>query len=170
MIIVKLLIPLTLDLAAIGVLSNAAENLFVQINIVRVHGSVKCHGNHLRYIDGLDLTRDSCTISGTETIGQTALSRIALRGSVGIAINSWNIRNQSINSLRIDCLCFANLQQAFSSEPSLQSGLSSQKSAFSIHSPFPQDNLPSGQMGSSVFSLGRALRGPANVRENIFQL
>ena len=53
----------TLDLAAIGILSNATENLLVQINIVGVHGSVKGHSNHLGYIDGFDLARDSCTIS-----------------------------------------------------------------------------------------------------------
>lgn len=52
------------------------------------------------------------------------------------------------------------LLQAFSSDPSLQSGLSSQKRALSMHSPLPQESLPSGQMGSSVFSLGKALRGP----------
>lgn len=55
--------------------------------------------------------------------------------------------------------------QAFSSDPSLQSGLSSQKRALSIHSPLPHESLPSGQMGSSVFSLGKALRGPESLME-----
>merc|ERR1719507_1014238 len=46
--------------------------------------------------------------------------------------------------------------QAFSSEPSAQSGVSSQKSAFAMHSPFPHCSWPSGQTGSSVFRLGSA--------------
>uniref|UniRef100_A0A1A9ZBW0 Uncharacterized protein n=1 Tax=Glossina pallidipes TaxID=7398 RepID=A0A1A9ZBW0_GLOPL len=50
-------------------------------------------------------------------------------------------------------------QQAFSSDSSLQSGLPLQKSSFSRHSPSPQDSLPSGQMGSSVFRIGLTLRG-----------
>uniref|UniRef100_A0A1B0ANM5 Uncharacterized protein n=1 Tax=Glossina palpalis gambiensis TaxID=67801 RepID=A0A1B0ANM5_9MUSC len=53
----------------------------------------------------------------------------------------------------------APLKQAFSSDSSLQSGLPLQKSSFSRHSPSPQDSLPSGQMGSSVFRIGLTLRG-----------
>ena len=49
--------------------------------------------------------------------------------------------------------------QAFSSEPSGQSALSSQKSSLSIQSPLPHWSCLSGQTGSSVFRLGRALRG-----------
>lgn len=52
-----------------------------------------------------------------------------------------------------------NLLHAFSSLSSLQSGLSLQKSSFSIHSPLPHCNLPSGQTGSSVFKIGSTLRG-----------
>uniref|UniRef100_A0A1A9WHZ1 Uncharacterized protein n=1 Tax=Glossina brevipalpis TaxID=37001 RepID=A0A1A9WHZ1_9MUSC len=48
----------------------------------------------------------------------------------------------------------APLKQAFSSDSSLQSGLPLQKSSFSRHSPSPQDNLPSGQMGSSFGVVG----------------
>ena len=53
--------------------------------------------------------------------------------------------------------------QAFSSEPSGQSALSSQKSSLSMQSPLPHWSCLSGQTGSSVFRLGRALRG--SVRE-----
>lgn len=51
------------------------------------------------------------------------------------------------------------LLQAFSSDSSLQSGLSLQNNSFSIHSPLPHCNLPSGQTGSSVLKFGIALRG-----------
>lgn len=52
-----------------------------------------------------------------------------------------------------------HLLQAFSSDSSLQSGLSLQNNSFSIHSPLPHDNLPSGQTGSSVLRIGKTLRG-----------
>lgn len=51
--------------------------------------------------------------------------------------------------------------QAFSSDSSLQSGLPLQKSSLSTHSPLPHDNFPSGQTGSSVFRMGKTLRGSA---------
>lgn len=54
------------------------------------------------------------------------------------------------------------LLQAFSSDSSLQSGLSLQNSSFSIHSPLPHDNFPSGQMGSSVFKMGNTFLGSDN--------
>lgn len=52
-----------------------------------------------------------------------------------------------------------NLLQAFSSDSSLQSGLSLQNNSFSTHSPLPQESLPSGHTGSSVFKIGITLRG-----------
>lgn len=58
-----------------------------------------------------------------------------------------------------------HLQHAFSSDSSLQSDLPLQKSSLSRHSPSPQDSLPSGQMGSSVFRMGLALRGSVGVGE-----
>ena len=52
-----------------------------------------------------------------------------------------------------------DLQQAFSSDPSAQSMLSSQNSFLSIHWRLPQASWSSGQMGSSVLKRGRTLRG-----------
>lgn len=52
--------------------------------------------------------------------------------------------------------------QAFSSDWSLHSYLSLQNSSLSIHSPLPQDNLPSGHTGSSVFRIGSTFRGSAD--------
>lgn len=56
------------------------------------------------------------------------------------------------------------LLQAFSSDSSLQSGLSLQNNSFSMHSPFPQDSLPSGHTGSSVFRMGITFLGSAQNR------
>jgi hypothetical protein len=49
--------------------------------------------------------------------------------------------------------------QAFSSDWSLQSNLSLQKSSLSIHSPLPHDNFPSGHTGSSVLRIGSTFLG-----------
>lgn len=54
-----------------------------------------------------------------------------------------------------------NSLQAFSSDSSLQSGFPLQNSAFSIQSPLPHARFPSGQIGSSVFSIGRIFLGSA---------
>lgn len=50
-------------------------------------------------------------------------------------------------------------QHEFSSDSSLHSGLPLQNSSFSIHSPLPHDNFPSGQIGSSVFRMGNTFLG-----------
>ena len=55
--------------------------------------------------------------------------------------------------------------QAFSSDPSEQSRLSSQNNFLSIHSPLPHCNWPSGQTGSSVFKLGRTRLGFDNLSQ-----
>lgn len=60
---------------------------------------------------------------------------------------------------KVKFIALSYLLHAFSSDSSLQSGLSLQNNSFSIHSPLPQDNLPSGQIGSSVFKIGNTLRG-----------
>lgn len=52
-----------------------------------------------------------------------------------------------------------NLLQEFSSDSSLQSGLPLQKRSLSTHSPFPQESLPSGHTGSSVFKIGSTFLG-----------
>lgn len=57
------------------------------------------------------------------------------------------------------------LLHAFSSDSSLQSGFPLQKSSFSIHSPLPHDNFPSGQIGSSVFRMGNTFLGSKSIDE-----
>lgn len=54
--------------------------------------------------------------------------------------------------------------QAFSSDPSVQSGDPLQKSSFSMQSPFPQANFPVSHMGSSVARRGVASRGSNSSR------
>lgn len=55
------------------------------------------------------------------------------------------------------------LLHAFSSDSSLHSGLPLQNSSFSIHSPLPHDNFPSGQTGSSVLKMGNTFLGSKHV-------
>lgn len=67
------------------------------------------------------------------------------------------------SALRETFVDYFNLLQEFSSDSSLQSGFPLQKSSLSIHSPFPQDNFPSGQTGSSVFKMGSIFLGSVKV-------
>ena len=77
----------TFDLAAVGVLTKSAKDLFIKIDIVGIHGTVEGQGDHLGNIDGLQFAGDSGTIGGAETVGQTALSGITFRSAVGIGFH-----------------------------------------------------------------------------------
>jgi hypothetical protein len=59
-------------------------------------------------------------------------------------------------------LYFSYLLHADSSDSSLHSNLSLQNSSLSIHSPLPQESLPSGHTGSSVLRMGSAFLGSVN--------
>lgn len=56
-------------------------------------------------------------------------------------------------------ILYVYLLQAFSSDPSGQSGAPLQNNSFWIHSPFPQANFPFSQIGSSVANKGVASLG-----------
>lgn len=63
------------------------------------------------------------------------------------------------NEILLEMLC-ENLPQAFSSEPSSQSGFPSQNSSLSMHLPSPHAKSVPEQRGSSVINRGFTLRGP----------
>jgi hypothetical protein len=41
----------TPDLATVRVLTLAVEDLIVQVDVINVHGSVECNGDHLRNLE-----------------------------------------------------------------------------------------------------------------------
>lgn len=88
---------ITLDLAAVRVLADTAENLFVQINVVDVHGTVEGECDHLWHVVGFDLAWNTGTISRAETIGQVALSWVALGGSVRVGFDGFVKARQKKN-------------------------------------------------------------------------
>lgn len=77
----------TTNLAAIGVVTISVENLFIQINVVYVHGSVEGDGDHLRYLVGFDASGDASTVGGAETVREDALVGIAVWSSIGVHID-----------------------------------------------------------------------------------
>lgn len=91
-----------LNVAIIGVLSLAVEDLLVKVDIVVIDGIVKSDHHHLRDIltigtSGTDiakLTRHLLTISRAEAIGELADGGIARRSSVRVRIHIWE-RNKT---------------------------------------------------------------------------
>lgn len=80
----------TADLAAVRVLALPVEDLFVEIDIVHVHGSVESDCNHLRHLLRIDVAGYTSTIGRTVAIGQDALRGITIRGTIGIGFHGCN--------------------------------------------------------------------------------
>lgn len=72
------------------------------------------------------------------------------------------MRTAPISNIGQESVEMCYLLQAFSSDWSLHSNLSLQKSSLSIHSPLPQDSFPSGHTGSSVLKMGSTFLGSAD--------
>ena len=72
------------DGATVGVDSLFIEEFLVQINIVRVNGPIESNCDHLRYLVWINISRDSCSIWGTETVRQETGSGITFWGTIGI--------------------------------------------------------------------------------------
>lgn len=53
---------ITFSLAAVGVETKSAEDLFVQINVVGVHGAVESERDHLGDVAGLQFAGNASTI------------------------------------------------------------------------------------------------------------
>lgn len=154
----------TTDLATVGVCTLTVEDFVVQVNVVNINGTVKGDGDHLRNVGWFKSSGNASSVSRAETIGKNTLRLVTIRSTIGIQFNGCKIQSNFSNLLnRIHesriLNTNVNLLQAFSSDSSLQSGFPLQKSSLSIHSPLPQDNLPSGHTGSSVLRIGRILRG-----------
>lgn len=59
----------TLDAATVWILAITIEDIFIQIDVVNVDGSVEGQCDHLRYLGWLNVARNTGTIGRTEAIG-----------------------------------------------------------------------------------------------------
>lgn len=81
----------TADLTTVGVGALSVEDFVVEVHVVDVHGTVESDGDHLGNGVWFQGTRDTGSVSGTETIGKDALGWVAVWGTVGIQINGASI-------------------------------------------------------------------------------
>ena len=104
-----------LDLTAVWILSLAIEQFLIEINVVRVDGSIEGDGDHLRNLVRVDISRDPRAVRRTETVRELTLSQVAVRSSVGILAMvvmivifcPWSVIISTVST-----------SQAFSSDPS----------------------------------------------------
>lgn len=76
------------DLASVRVLTLAIEDLFVQVDVIYVHGSVESDRDHLGYLGRLDVSGDPGSIGGTIAVGEHALRWIAVWRAIWIGFHS----------------------------------------------------------------------------------
>jgi len=81
----------SLRLAAVGVLADTTEKVFVKVDIVTVHGPVEGQSDHLRNIGGFQTAGNAGTVRRAEAIGQHALGGVAFGSAVGILVNGASI-------------------------------------------------------------------------------
>lgn len=77
------------NLAAVGIVAAPVEDFFVQVYVVHVDGSIEGDGDHLGDVGGFQVSGDSGTVGGAETVGEDALSRVAIWSPVGISFHGW---------------------------------------------------------------------------------
>ena len=73
-----------LDLAAVRVLHLSAEDVLVQVDVVRVDGAVEGDGDHLGDLGGVDVARHPRPVGGAEAVRKLALGEVTVWGSVGV--------------------------------------------------------------------------------------
>lgn len=78
----------TFGLAAVGVEAESAEDLFVQVDVVGVHGSVEGERDHLGNVVGLQIAGNASTVGGAVAVGKAALSWVAFGSAVGVSVDS----------------------------------------------------------------------------------
>ena len=82
------------DVAAVGVLAFAVEDLLVDFDVVVVDGIIEADHDHLRYLLGVELAGDLGTGLRAEAVGQDADGRVAWWGAVRILVEVYCQRQQ----------------------------------------------------------------------------
>ena len=104
----------TLESTTVRILSFTIENFLEQVNVVRVDSTIEGDGDHLRNLVRVDVSRDSGSIGGTETVGQLTLGQIAVWGSVRILTKLMLVMWWWV----LVVISTESTSQAFSSDPS----------------------------------------------------
>lgn len=149
----------SLDSAPVRIVATVLEQLLQNVDVVVVDGIVERDHDHLRHLAGLQFAGNLSSIGRAEAVGQNALALVTNGGPIGILVDGYReelrlwINDGSSNVF--------HLLQAFSSEPSAQSGVPLQNSSLLMQSPLPHANLPVSQIGSSVARRGETSLGSA---------
>lgn len=75
-------------MATIGVGSLTVKDFVVQVDVVHVDGTVESNGDHLGNVGGFEGAGNPGTVGGTKAVRKNALGGVAIRGSVGIIVDS----------------------------------------------------------------------------------
>ena len=86
------------DLTTVRVLTLSIEDVIVQVNVVHVDGTVEGDGDHLGNLAGLDVAGDTSSVSRAETIGENALGRVAVGGTVRVSLHSCTGKYRGLES------------------------------------------------------------------------
>ena len=74
----------SLDLAPVGVLHLPAEDVLVQVDVVRVDGPVEGDGDHLGDLSRVNVAWNSGAIRGAEAVRELALGEVTVWGPIRV--------------------------------------------------------------------------------------
>lgn len=89
------------NLAAVGILTNSAEDFFVESDVVAVDGSAEGQCDHLRNVAGFQSTGNAGTVRRAEAIGQNTLRSVAFWGAVGIGFDGASVFIGSVRAVDV---------------------------------------------------------------------
>jgi len=100
----------SLDLAAVGVLHLPAEDVLVQVDVVRVDGAVEGDGDHLGDLGGVNVARNSCPVRGAEAVRKLALGEVTVWGPIRVLVDSASILVRAVGTVGrlVAEKCFCN--------------------------------------------------------------
>lgn len=75
------------DIATVGVLALAAENLLVQLDVVVVDGVVERDGDHLGHVFGRQVSGDGGAVLGAEAVREDAHGRVAGGSPIRVVVD-----------------------------------------------------------------------------------
>ena len=87
----------SLDAATVWILTLTIENVFIQIDVVNIDGTVECQCDHLWHLTWFNVAWNTSSIGWTETIWQCTLGGVTFWSTVWIQIDGylWNATRKS---------------------------------------------------------------------------